>query len=176
MFGTCANRYTGQATVEGAFLIPVIMLLLLLLLQPGIVLYDRMVMQSAAAEACRLLATRSDILGDSSTACEEYVRHRLGAIPQQENFHMHEAGCSWVITFEGNEESRHVTVCITNELKPLPLLDAGMQAFGLTNDRGALVQRVEVSQVVRSEWISESEEGINPYAWINRNKEDSKEG
>ena len=38
----------GQSTVEGAFLIPVILLMLMLLIQPGILLYNRVVMQSAA--------------------------------------------------------------------------------------------------------------------------------
>ena len=50
-------RERGQATVEAAFGIPIVFLLVLLLAQPGIVLYDRMVMASAASEACRLLAT-----------------------------------------------------------------------------------------------------------------------
>ena len=39
-----AFSWRGQATVEGAFLIPVILLMLMLLIQPGILLYDRVVM------------------------------------------------------------------------------------------------------------------------------------
>ena len=35
---------SGQATIEAAFIIPVLFILMLLLLQPGIVLYDRLVM------------------------------------------------------------------------------------------------------------------------------------
>ena len=46
----------GQATVEAAFLIPVLFTVLLLSVQPGMVLYDRMVMQAAASDACRLAA------------------------------------------------------------------------------------------------------------------------
>ena len=42
--------FPGQSTVEGAFLIPVILLMLMLLIQPGILLYNRVVMQSAAEE------------------------------------------------------------------------------------------------------------------------------
>ena len=52
----------GQGSVEAAIAIPVMFLLLLLLIQPGIVLYDRLVMGNAAAEACRLLATATDLL------------------------------------------------------------------------------------------------------------------
>ncbi len=51
--GRCGCREDGQATVEAAFALPVLFLLVLLLVQPGIVLYDRMVMASAAAEGCR---------------------------------------------------------------------------------------------------------------------------
>ena len=50
----------GQSTVEAAFLFPVVFVLVLLLVQPGILLYDRIVMEGAAADACRLLATKTD--------------------------------------------------------------------------------------------------------------------
>ena len=45
---------SGQATVESAFLIPIAFLLLLMLLQPAIVFYDRIVVNHSAAEAGRL--------------------------------------------------------------------------------------------------------------------------
>ena len=54
-------------------LIPVLFTALLLLLQPGILLYDRMVMQGAAAEGCRLLATKTAALGDMDGSCEAFV-------------------------------------------------------------------------------------------------------
>ena len=58
---TCES---GQATVEAAFLLPVLFVGLLLLMQPGILLYDRLVMQAAASEGCRLLATKTAAAGD----------------------------------------------------------------------------------------------------------------
>ena len=39
----------GQATVEAAFALPISLALVILLVQPGILLYDRIVMQQAAA-------------------------------------------------------------------------------------------------------------------------------
>ena len=45
---TCES---GQATVEAAFLLPVLFVGLLLLMQPGILLYDRLVMQAALCSA-----------------------------------------------------------------------------------------------------------------------------
>ena len=50
----------GQATVEAAFLIPVLFTVLLLSVQPGMVLYDRKVMQAAVSDACRLVAVKTD--------------------------------------------------------------------------------------------------------------------
>ena len=58
-------RECGQTTVEAAFGLPIVFLLVLLLAQPGIVLYDRMVMASAASEACRLLATGEGSISSS---------------------------------------------------------------------------------------------------------------
>ena len=108
----------GQGTVEAAVAIPVVFLLLLLLLQPGIILYDRLVMGNAAAEGCRLLATAN---GDMRGSCEAFIRHRLAAVPQHDCFHVHRGDCSWYIEFEGDEASQVVTVRIGNELRPLPL-------------------------------------------------------
>lgn len=58
----------GQGTVEAAFVLPVLLGLVLFLLQPGIVLYDRVVMKSAAAEACRLLIVSGSDFGESEEA------------------------------------------------------------------------------------------------------------
>ncbi|MFR3090641.1 MAG: TadE/TadG family type IV pilus assembly protein [Eggerthella lenta] len=104
---TCES---GQATVEAAFLLPVLFVGLLLLMQPGILLYDRLVMQAAASEGCRLLATKTAAAGDMAESCEAFVRHRLGAIPPVSCFHVHEGACSWDIRFEGDERSDVVRV------------------------------------------------------------------
>ena len=90
--GARARDARGQSTVEAAVALPVVFLLVLLLVQPGIVPYDRMnghrpVRRPRAAE---LLAT-SD--GDAAT-CEEYVRRRLGAMSTPfDVFHVHDSGC-----------------------------------------------------------------------------------
>ena len=119
-------RESGQATVEAAFLLPVLFVGLLLLMQPGMLLYDRLVMQAAASEGCRLLATRTAAAGDMAESCEAFIRHRLGAVPPVSCFHVHEGACSWDIQLEGDERSDVVRVTIVNEVRPLPLLDAGV--------------------------------------------------
>ena len=156
----------GQGTVEAAIAIPILFILMLLLLQPAIVLYDRVVMGNAAAEACRLIATSTDALGSMSGSSEAFVRHRLAAIPQHECFHAHEDGCSWDIELSGDESSGVVTVRIANELKPLPLFDAGSTFLGLTNGRGHLVIEESVSMPTQPDWVSSSPEGTDPASWI----------
>ena len=136
--------------MEAAFALPVLMVLLLLLIQPGIVLYDRMVMQAAAAEGCRL--------GAMDEACEAFVRHRLGSVPQQECFHVHEGanGCSWRIQLIGDESSETVEVRIENELRPLPLLDTASALLDLVNEDGNLVIEVSATAPVQPEWARDA--------------------
>lgn len=153
----------GQGTVEAAVAIPVLFLLLLLLLQPGIILYDRLVMANAAAEGCRLLATASD---DTSGSCEAFVRHRLAAVPQHDCFHVHQGECSWDIDLSGGESSGQVTVRIGNELKPLPLLDAGARLLGLTNGNGNLEIEETVTTQTQPDWVASSKLGLDPSSWI----------
>lgn len=158
---------SGQSTVEAAFMLPVAFLIVLLLVQPGIVLYDRMVMRSAAAEGCRLLATTAN--GDAEDGieqCEAYVKRRLGSIPPQDCFHVHDGGCTWSIELEGTEASQVVRVSIATEVKPLPLLDAGAALLGAVNERGNLVVEVSESYKVQPDWVAGSPQGQNPAAWV----------
>lgn len=157
----------GQAVVEGAFLIPVLLLLLMLLIQPGILLYNYVVMKGAAAEGCRLIATSS--VGQAGAGSfEASIKRHLGAVPQQENFHVHASGCTWRIEFGGNEQSDQVRVTIKNEVEPLPLFDFGAQALGMTNTAGNFVQEVTASRAVYNSWVYESEDGLDPDGWVHR--------
>ena len=153
----------GQATVEAAFALPVMMLLILLLVQPAIVLYDKMIMQSAAAEGCRLLSTSAP--GDENV-CEDFVRRRLGAIPPHELFHIHSGGCTWNVGLEGNESSETVSVSISTEVRPLPLVGAGAAMLGMTNESGNFEVSVECSAKTQPDWVGGSEAGLDPAEWI----------
>ena len=139
----------GQATIEAAFALPILMLLILLLLQPSVMLYDRIVMQGAAAEGCRLLATSAD---PGSKVCEDYVRRRLSAIPQMDFFHVHSGGCTWQIELSGGEDSASSTVRISTEVKPLPLIGLGAGLLGLTGANGNLTIEVEASAPTQPFW------------------------
>lgn len=157
---------SGQGSVEAAVVIPILFLLMLLLLQPGIVLYDRIVMGGAAAEACRLLATKTDATGSMAGSCEAFVRHRLSAVPQHDCFHVHSPRCTWDIELAGDEGSESVTVSIANELRPLPLFDAGAKLLGLTNGAGNLRIEESVTMLVQPDWAASSELGLAPSSWI----------
>ncbi len=148
----------GQATVEAAFALPVVFLLILLLVQPGIVLYDRMIMASAAAEGCRLLATEE---GDVQVV-EDFVKRRLGAVPEQDNFHVHATGCSWNVVCEGGGAADRSRVTVTGEVRPLPLIDMGAALLGLVNERGNLVVTVSAEVSTRPTWAQESLGGASP--------------
>lgn len=148
----------GQATVEAAFGIPVVLLLVLLLVQPGIILYDRMIMASAAAEGCRLLAVGE---GDAET-CIDFVKRRLGAVPQHDLFHVHQGGCTWEVLCEGGGSADRSRVVVRTEVRPLPLLDMGAALLGLVNERGNLVVEVETEAPTRAAWAQDSLGGGHP--------------
>ena len=143
----------GQGTVEAAFLVPVLFMGLLLLLQPGIVLYDRIVMEAAASEACRLLATATSVTGDMTESCENFVMHRLSAVPAASCFHVHKGGCTWEIELEGDEDSQTVSVTIRNQLTPLPLIGAAAALLGIVNDEGNFVIEVACTQDIQPSWV-----------------------
>lgn len=136
---------SGQGTIEAAFLLPIILMLILLLIQPAIILYDYCVMKSAAAEACRTLATSS-----STDEVEEFVRRRLAAIPQAEVFHRHDGGCSYSIELNGTGLSE-TSVVIKNYLQPLPLVDLGAK---LLNGGGDIEIVAKSAQANQPGWVS----------------------
>lgn len=156
------NSDEGQSTVEAAFAIPILMVLMLLILQPAIVLYDYTVLKSASAEACRLLTT-SDGSGSGS---DDYVRRRLSAIPQVDIFHMHSSGCSYEIELAGSETSEEVNVTISTKLKPLPLLDVGMSLANLVDDGGCLKVEATSSLPTQPDWVWASSNGRSPQDWV----------
>lgn len=155
-----AQNERGQAVVEAAFLIPVLCCLVLLLLQPGILLYDRMVMNAAASDACRLLATSTSAAGDMAGSAKAFVLHRLGAVPETAVFHVHEGGCSWDVQLQGNESSNEVSVTIKNQVQPLPLIDAACHALGVTGGGGTIELQVCCTAQTQPNWVQSA--GINP--------------
>ncbi|MDR0513692.1 MAG: pilus assembly protein [Coriobacteriaceae bacterium] len=168
----CTDR-RGQASVEAAFIIPLLFIVLLLLVQPGILLYTHMVMQGAASEGCRLLATKTDALGASEEKYKGYILRRLGSVPMHECFHAHADGCSWEIELQGDETSREVKVIIRNKLRLLPLIDSVGGLFKLVDGDGFLTQEVVMVTPTQPGWAALSDDGLDPQAWLARRLEET---
>lgn len=151
----------GQATVEAAFLMPVILLAMLLLAQPAIILYDRAVMEAAAAEGCRMLETLAP--GDEDAA-RAAVERRLDAIPDAPIFH----SGGWTIELSGGEGQEYASVRIEHALEPLPLMGAGMGLLGLTGPGGLFTHDAFRQTEVVDAWVVESRLGADAEAWIGR--------
>ena len=75
----------GQATVEAAVLIPTVMVVLALLLQPAMLLYTRAVMSGAAAEGARLATTAT--YDEAVFLAGSFVKLMLCAVPDLACFH-----------------------------------------------------------------------------------------
>lgn len=153
----------GQGTLEATMVIPVLFLLMLVLLQPGIMLYDKIVMENAAAEGCRLAATATE--PDGINGCKEFIRHRLSAVPQHELFHGHSQGCTWSVEVLGNEFEESTAVIIENKLQPLPLFSSALGLLGMTDESGYITLRVEHSELNQPPWLFASNGG-GPEVWV----------
>ena len=138
---------SGQASVEAALLLPVLMVCLALLVQPMCLLYTRCVMQSAAAEGCRLLATATGDTDDA--ACEQYVRRRLLAVPQTDVF----LAGDWQVELQGNAESDEVGVQIVGHARPLPLVGVVAALLGPVDQAGNVELKVSVTRCARPGWV-----------------------
>lgn len=138
---------SGQASVEAALLLPVLMVCLALLVQPMCLLYTRCVMQSAAAEGCRLLATATGDTDDA--ACEQYVRRRLSAVPQTDVF----LAGDWQVELQGKAESDEVGVQIVGHARPLPLVGVVAALLGPVDQAGNVELKVSVTRCARPSWV-----------------------
>ncbi|MCL1891429.1 MAG: pilus assembly protein [Coriobacteriia bacterium] len=158
------EKTEGQTTVEAAYLIPVLFLLLLLLCQPMILLYNQMIMSNAASEGCRLLATKAATGAYSNDKYEGYIKRRLASIPPVDIFHAHVGAKTWEINMNGDENAATVSVRIVNRVKPLPILGWGAELAGMCDGNGYLTQTVEVSMPTQPAWVWNNSEG-GPAEW-----------
>lgn len=133
-------------------MLPVIMLLFALLLQPACLLYTRAVMQQAAAETARAVMSRTGSGAVNDEAYRQYALRRLGAVPNVAAFHTGGQE-GWEITLSGNEAAGEVSVSISGQLRPLPLV--GVVASMLGEVQGdEVVLRVEITETSRPAWVS----------------------
>ena len=143
-----ARDIRGQATVEAAFVIPVALFALGLLLQPGMLFFDKCVMASAASEACRLAATSSN-----SAQVEAFVQRRLRAIPNANPFK--DPSCDFQIDV-ASDWSGGVQVRIRCYSRPLPLLGVAAGIVATKVQGGLACIEVSASSQVLPSWLEGS--------------------
>ena len=136
----------GQATVEAAVLLPTLLALLSLLIQPVCVAYTRMVMAHAACETLRVMATAHD-----ERDARAYALRRLRAVPEASLFHVG-GEHDWDIGVSSSDEGRTATVSIRGHVRPLPFFGALASAMGERDGQG-VVLRVEARSAVRPSWV-----------------------
>ena len=149
----------GQSTIEAAFLLPILFAVLGFLLQPAILLYNRCIMNTAAAEGCRLIATNTN---DEATT-RAFFERRLSAIPKIPIFH---EGDTWELSWSGGELGQPVSVNIVNHAQPLPLFGIVAGLSGSIDADGQIEQKVDVSCALAPGWASSL--GSGPADWISK--------
>ncbi|WP_370551415.1 TadE/TadG family type IV pilus assembly protein [Collinsella sp. D33t1_170424_A12] len=138
----------AQATVEAAILLPSFCIVVLLALQPVCVRYTQAVMEVAAAQGCRLVATGE---GADERSTRAFILRRLAAVPDIAIFH---AGgpLAWEVDYGGEGEAGRF-VEIEGWVKPLPVLGVFVGAFGERNAAGDVRLRVRAAMRPRPAWV-----------------------
>lgn len=136
----------GQATVEAAALLGILMLLFALLLQPVCLLFTTAIMRHAAAETLRVLET-----GSSTRDARSFALRRLSGVPETSIFHVR-GERDWAIHCDVPNEEGVARVRIVGHARPLPLFGA-VASMACETDEVGIVLRVEESMCVRPEWL-----------------------
>jgi len=125
-------------------MLPLLMLLMALLVQPVCVLYTCMVMRHAAAATARVATTSAD-----ADATRRYALRRLAAVPEASVFHV--GGTSdWDVQVD-RSSAGDVSVEIAGHVRPLPLLGVVVGALGRQDSQGVLLS-VRVVENTRPSW------------------------
>lgn len=82
------SEVKAQASIEAALCLPLIMLLFMLLLQPAVLLYMRSMMERAATQTARVIATRGSNTVVNDAALRAYAVRRLSSVPHAAIFHV----------------------------------------------------------------------------------------
>lgn len=130
-------------------MLPVLMFLFAMLLQPICAFYTLAVMNHTAAECARVTLTTGD-----DAVVRSYALRRLRAVPEASLFHV--GGTSdWSIDVQRLDGGRTVSVSIAGHLRPLPLFGVPMQLLGRRDGQGVLIQ-TEVIERMRPSWLGGS--------------------
>lgn len=132
-------------------LLPVLLLLMAMLAQPACLLYTRCVMQAAAAQGCRVLATSGSGLADYGDV-RALVLRRLDAVPAAPIFHEGGHG-GWTVTMTGSAQSGEVAVEIRTTARPLPFMGALASLVAGGGADGVISLEARVARASRPNWL-----------------------
>ncbi len=133
----------GQASVEAAFILPIILLCIGLSIQPLLYMYTKSICLEACEEGVRYATSENN-----NAHVERFVRRRLRAVPPSELFHS-EGEDDWDVEVVRSRSS--VTVSVQGKMKPIPLLGLP-SAIILPHEGKNLIIKVEAQGVVSPSW------------------------
>ena len=122
--------------------LPVILGILALMLQPACLLFTLATMRSAASECARVATTNED-----TARCCEFAKRRLEGVPDVEVFHSGQ----WEVSVERTGEGT-AQVGITGHARPLPLIGS-LARIALPCDGEGIVLTAHVTERLRPSWV-----------------------
>lgn len=137
----------GQSSIEAALLLPTLLIIIALLVEPICLLYTKSIMNAACSEGLRVAATSSD-----TQLIESYIRRRLKAVPEVPLFHIG-GEHDWSIDIDCN--SKTAKIDLKGHASPLPPIGWCLSLIGQTDGRGIVLQS-SLSMQTRPEWIEGS--------------------
>lgn len=147
----CINKTSGQSSVEAALLLPTLLTVFMLMLQPCTMMYTKIVINFACSDSLRLIAFQG---GSQETygqeRLNEYVLHRLKAVPHIDIFHVGKAE-GWTIELSASEDG-NAQIYLSHKVKPLPLFGGLAEAFG-SFDGEYIEVHSDASANLRPSWL-----------------------
>lgn len=161
MWKTADDR--GQSLVELPVVVTILLFIIIILLQPAVVLYDRIVVNNAAAETCRILVTnpvgftaegKSKDGSYHARHIKNFVLRRLRAIPRADFFMYGQPK----IEIEGDDAdaTKGVRVKVTIHAKPVGVGSLLLKLGMITGTREGIV----ISSECKAQGAVMSDDGI----------------
>ena len=145
----------AQASIESAFILPLVFICMGLALQPLLYMYSKSLCTEAVEEGARYA-----ISVENDTYVERYVRRRLDAIPSIGILHKDGDG-DWNI--EIVRQSNSVAISLTGHMQELPILGLAAHLY-LPHDAEGLLIEAKAQAVSHPSWREGSyEDWVEPY-------------
>lgn len=131
-------------------MLPTVLALLGMLLQPACLIYARMMMDQAAAETARLLVTASN----EEDTVRSFCLRRLESVPHAALFHT-SGDEGWSVEF--SEHAGDVEVSIVGHARPLPVFGM-LTRLMLEHDEEGVILRSKYRISLRPSWLEGGQE------------------